>query len=120
MIMLSTFAGRTEVALANLRDTYSNLTTYSFRAGGIQPIHPVPEAPLTMRIMIRTLLPVFNVIYPSIVNRTDVLAQGMIEAVLRGGSGEIEGWKGKGLLGNQNAFESGEINMLAKDSVLAK
>lgn len=70
--------------------------------------------------MNRTLLPAFSFIYPSIVNRTDNLARAMIESVLRGGSGEIDGWKGKGLLGNEGAFESGEINVLAKDSVLSK
>ena len=42
-----------------------------------------------------------------------VLARGMIEAALKGASGEIKGWEGKGQAGNEGVFANEEIKALA-------
>lgn len=103
-----------------MRTQYPALTSYSLRAGGIRPVQPIPDAPFIVRTLSKAILPIFSAVAPSIVNKTDVLARAMIESVLKGGSGEIEGWKGKGAVGNENTFESPEINTLAQESVLSK
>lgn len=50
---------------------------------------------------------------------TDVLALGMVEAVLKGSSGVIPGWEGKGKAGDAGTFNNTEIIKLAKGSLLA-
>lgn len=50
----------------------------------------------------------------------DVLAQGMIEAVLNGGSGSIAGWKGKGESGDEGTFGNDESARLAGGSALSE
>jgi hypothetical protein len=57
---------------------------------------------------------------PSYVINTDILARGMIEAALKGSSGSIEGWDGKGKVGNVGVFDNEEIKKLAKGSALEK
>lgn len=42
----------------------------------------------------------------------------MIRAVLAGGSGAIPGWAGKGVKGDEGAFESEEIKKLAREAGL--
>lgn len=55
-------------------------------------------------------------LFPSIVTDAPVLARAMIEAALRGGSGSIAGWEGKGQVGNEGVFENAEIKQLASES----
>lgn len=57
---------------------------------------------------------------PSYVINTDTLARGMIEAALTGSSGSIEGWEGKGKVGNSGVFANEEIKKLSKGSVLER
>ncbi|KAM0753475.1 nucleoside-diphosphate-sugar epimerase [Meredithblackwellia eburnea MCA 4105] len=105
--------GRAEVALADLRSTLPTLTTYSFRPAGIRPIHPVPEADWKQRVVYPKLFSLVSFFAKDLVVNTDVLAKGMLEVLLKGGSGEVEGWKGKGERGNENTFDTAEIKKLA-------
>lgn len=105
--------GRAEKSLALLRDTTPTLATYSFRPAGIVPIHPVPEAG-TMQKVANCLVPVLKPFFGSYLINTDVLATGMIEAAINGASGEIKGWPGKGLVGNEGVFSNEEIKELAQ------
>lgn len=45
-----------------------------------------------------------------------MLARAMIEAALRGGNGSIEGWEGKGKVGNEGVFENADIKRLAEET----
>ena len=44
---------------------------------------------------------------------TATLARGMIEAAVKGSSGMIPGWEGKGRVGNEGVFDNEEIKALA-------
>ena len=79
------------------------------------PIHPIPDAPRTIRWGNAYLIPVLKpLLAKKYFINTDVLAKGMIEAALKGDSGKIEGWAGKGEVGNQGVFDNEEIKKLAK------
>lgn len=107
--------GRAEAALAALR-SLPTLTTYSFRPAGIVPVAPVPESGFLQRVIGPPLFAVMGVLSPGLLIKTDVLATGMIEAVLRGASGEIAGWEGKGARGDRGVFENDEIKRLAEET----
>ncbi|KAK4693924.1 hypothetical protein P7C70_g8837, partial [Phenoliferia sp. Uapishka_3] len=111
-LMFGKVKGRAERALAHLQP---GVVTYSFRLGGILPVSPVPETSLFQRlVMDKVVLPFLAMTLPQTVIKSDVLGQGMIEAVSRGGSGAIEGWEGKGEPGDGGVFENEEIKRLAK------
>ncbi|ORY78464.1 nucleoside-diphosphate-sugar epimerase [Leucosporidium creatinivorum] len=95
------------------------LAPYTFRPAGIAPLHPIPDATWANRNL-KFLFPLFRCVAPSYVINTDTLARGMIEAALKGSSGTIEGWEGKGKVGNAGVFDNEEIKQLAKGSVLEK
>lgn len=94
------------------------ISPYSFRPGGIAPIHPIPEAALINRVLLYTL-PVIKRLMPSMVISADVLARGLIEVAVKGASGEMEGWPGKGKVGNEGVFTNEEIKQLAATSPLS-
>lgn len=112
-------AGRAEAALAALPTSSPTLpiAPYSFRPAGIAPIHPTPDAPAIYRYL-NWLFPVVGALLPTAIIKTDVLARGMLEVALKGSSGAVPGWEGKGQPGNKGVFDSEEIKKLAKGSVL--
>lgn len=127
--MFGSVKGRVEKALGLLR-TELPIATYSFRPAGIHSPTPNPgpsppppslsaptnplraDGPAIYRFA-NFLLPVIGAITPRYVIKADVLAKGMLEAVIRGGSGSIDGWEGKGEVGNAGVFTSEEIKKLA-------
>lgn len=106
--------GRAEKELASISSSLP-IAPYSFRPAGIAPIHPIPEAAFLNRAA-NYLFPIFRRLAPSFVINADVLARGLLEVALRGSSGEVEGWEGKGGVGNEGVFTSEEIKVLAKSS----
>lgn len=76
---------------------------------------PIPEASYLQKFA-NALVPVVKIFSsdPSFVIDTVELAQGMIQAALAGGNGKIEGWQGKGQVGNENTFDNQEIKRLAR------
>ncbi|GAA5902897.1 hypothetical protein JCM6882_009155 [Rhodosporidiobolus microsporus] len=113
--MFGRVKGKAERTLASLPTTgFPSLAPFSFRPGGILPVQPVPEAPWFYRFPFSAVLSGLNVVAPSHMIKTDVLARGMIEACLKGSSGRIEGWPGKGESGNEGVFANQEIKRLAE------
>ncbi|GAA6004825.1 hypothetical protein JCM10207_008418 [Rhodosporidiobolus poonsookiae] len=110
MQMFGRVKGKAEHQLAEMPSTVPSLATYSFRPGGISPLHPAPGRPWWHS----PVLGVLKVVYPSGVIGADTLARGMIDVALRGGSGTVEGWEGKGKAGNEGAFSNVEIKRLEK------
>lgn len=111
---LSPFTGKAERVLAELPSQgYPTLAVYSFRPAGIVPIHPVPEAPWFYRPPLLSVIKGLGALYPPMVIKTNVLAQGMLAAVLKGGQGDVPGWPGKGAVGNDGVFDNEEIKKLA-------
>lgn len=110
--------GRAERDLAALPisdSTFSSLAPYSFRPAGIVPVAPIPEASYLYRNPILSgLVRAVGFVAPSLVISTPELAKGLIEVALKGGSGSIGGWPGKGAVGNEGVFENEEIKRLAK------
>ena len=104
--------GRAERDLALLPSKYPTLATYSFRPAAILPVAPVPEVPFVVKIA-NAIFPVIRPLIKSHVIDTPVLARGMIEAALKGASGAIKGWDGKGKAGNENVFANEDIKALA-------
>lgn len=97
----------------------SSLATYSLRPAGIFPTAPTPES--TWVQSVGTLFgPLMRWYSPALVIDADVLGRGMVEVVLRGSEGEIEGLPvGKGRAGNEATVSSDEIKLLSGQSVLA-
>ncbi|MCJ1238653.1 hypothetical protein MMC14_006644 [Varicellaria rhodocarpa] len=110
--MFGRVKGRAERDLALLPSEYQSLATYSFRPAAILPSAPIPEAPRTQKIL-TTIVPVLRPFMKAYVIDASVLARGMIEAALKGASGEIKGWEGKGQAGNEGVFANEEIKALA-------
>lgn len=104
--------GRAEAQLALLQHELPNLAVYSFRPAGILPIHPTPDAK-SLQKFANVVGPWIGRVSKSLVIYTDVLARGMINAALKGASGTIEGWEGKGKVGNEGVFDNLEIRRLA-------
>ncbi|KAL8286791.1 hypothetical protein RQP46_004319 [Phenoliferia psychrophenolica] len=118
--MFGRIKGRAEKALATLPSTLPNLATFSFRPAIIKPITPSPDDNLAKKAIyafIPFVRPLINLVG---VVETDVLAGAMIDAVLKGGSGTIPGWEGKGGLGDEETFDNEEIIRLARGSALAQ
>lgn len=117
-LILFLISGRAEKEIALLPPTIP-IAPYSFRPAGIAPLHPIPDATFMNR-NVRFLFPVIRRLAPSYVINTDSLTRGMIEVALKGSRGTIEGWEGKGKVGNAGVFDNEEIKKLAKGSVLEK
>lgn len=98
---------------AKLMKDFPTLATYIFRPAGINPVSPIPEQTAMVRTAVK-IYPLLKRIYPSFVIDSSVLANGMLESIIRGGSGKIEGWEGKGQAGDLNVFNNEEIKQLAK------
>ncbi|GAA5822171.1 hypothetical protein JCM11251_004880 [Rhodosporidiobolus azoricus] len=112
--MFGRVKGKAERTLASLPSSGApHLAPFSFRPGGIDPIHSVPDAHFFYRPPFSVLFWGMRKFLPSLMIRTDVLAHGMIEACLRGSSGHIDGWEGKGQVGNEGVFNNEEIKRLA-------
>ena len=105
-------AGEAEASLAALRSTLP-IATYFFRPAPVQPVTPGYFESLSYLQSFRLY------VLARFVIRADVIARAMIEAVLDGASGEISGWPGKGLPGNEHTFGIGEMKELGARSVLA-
>ncbi|KAK4700247.1 hypothetical protein P7C70_g6001, partial [Phenoliferia sp. Uapishka_3] len=103
--------GEAEATLVALTSTLP-LATYFFRPAPVRSSNPT--VPFTTFQNIRFYL------MSRFVIDDDVISNAMIQAALQGGSGEIEGWEGKGKPGNEGAFGIGEMKLLAAESVLAK
>ncbi|CEQ40598.1 SPOSA6832_02220, partial [Sporobolomyces salmonicolor] len=114
--MFGRVKGRAEKDLALLPASgYPSLAVYNFRPAGIVPIHPVPEAPALYRSPILLgLIKGLGLLSAKWTVRTDELAKGMIEVCMKGASGEVPGWAGKGKVGNDGVFDNLEIKMLAE------
>ena len=78
------------------------------------PLHATPNASSAQKFA-NFLMPGMRKlpVLKELVIEADTLAKGMIQAVLMGSQGWIDGWVGKGLVGNENAFENEEIKVLA-------
>ncbi|BGP15091.1 hypothetical protein JCM10213_002763 [Rhodosporidiobolus nylandii] len=112
--MFGRLKGKAERLLAQLpAEGYPSLAPFSFRPGGILPIAPVSEAPWFYRPPLLSIMRALGLIWPAGVIKTDELAKGLIEACLQGGKGKIEGWPGKGEVGNDGVFGNVEIKRLA-------
>ncbi|KAM0756636.1 hypothetical protein T439DRAFT_321332 [Meredithblackwellia eburnea MCA 4105] len=124
--MFGRVKGEAEAALSHLATTTPTLSTYSFRPAIILPLPTsLQKPPLFLRIMHTTLHAVPGM--RELADRSagvadaDVLANAMIEAVLRGsGTGGIDGWKGKGEGGDDGTFDNSEILRLGARSVLSR
>ncbi|BGO90847.1 hypothetical protein NBRC10512_003343 [Rhodotorula toruloides] len=116
--MFGRIKGDAERQLAQLPSQgYPSLATYSFRPAGILSSDPDSNASLAYnRPFLQSAFRTLGRVFPSIVTDSPVLAQAMIEAALRGGSGSIEGWEGKGKVGNEGVFENADIKRLAEES----
>ncbi|GAA5960026.1 hypothetical protein JCM21900_004026 [Sporobolomyces salmonicolor] len=114
--MFGRVKGRAEKDLALLPTSgYPSLAVYNFRPGGIVPIHPVPEAPALYRSPILLgLIKGLGLLSAKWTVRTDELAKGLIEVCMKGASGEVPGWAGKGKVGNDGVFDNLEIKRLAE------
>ncbi|MCJ1350274.1 MAG: hypothetical protein MMC33_000255 [Icmadophila ericetorum] len=110
--MFGRVKGRAEAELAALQSTLPTLAVYSFRPAAIIPIHPTPDAATLQRVG-NVIGPWLGKVKKNLVIYTDVLARGMLNAAARGASGRIEGWEGKGGVGNEGVFENVEIKKLA-------
>ncbi|GAA6037794.1 hypothetical protein JCM8097_005041 [Rhodosporidiobolus ruineniae] len=114
----SRIAGKAERVLADLPSSGSPyLAPYSFRPAGIFPVQPTPELSWLHRGAVGIAKPIFFTLMPSMAIKADDLARGMIEACLKAvksEASEIEGWPGKGKLGNEATFDTNEIKALAR------
>ncbi|BGP31320.1 hypothetical protein JCM10296v2_003084 [Rhodotorula toruloides] len=118
--MFGRIKGDAERQLAQLpAQGYPSLATYSFRPAGILSSSPDPEASLAYnRPFLQSAVRTLGRVFPAMVTDAPVLARAMIEAALRGGNGSIEGWEGKGKVGNEGVFENADIKRLAEESPL--
>ncbi|BGP23961.1 nucleoside-diphosphate-sugar epimerase [Rhodotorula toruloides] len=116
--MFGRIKGDAERQLAQLpSEGNPSLATYSFRPAGILSSSPDPNAAIAAnRPFIQSAARILGRFFPSMVTDAPVLARAMIEAALRGGSGSVEGWEGKGKVGNEGVFENADIKRLADES----
>lgn len=106
-------AGKAERILAELpSEGYPSLAVFSFRPAGIVPIRPNPEAQWWFGPAMAAVKGL-GALYPPFAIKTDVLGRGMLEAVIKGRSGSVPGWPGKGLPGNEGVFRNEELKRLA-------
>ncbi|GAA5990985.1 hypothetical protein JCM11641_007728 [Rhodosporidiobolus odoratus] len=113
-MMFGRVKGKAEHLLAGLPTAgHPSLAPFSFRPAGILPIHPVPDAPWFYKGPFLPVMRGIGTVFPSTAVRTDVLAKGLIEVCLKGGTGEVKGWKGRGEVGNEGVFKNEEIKLLA-------
>ncbi|KAL8291632.1 hypothetical protein RQP46_001890 [Phenoliferia psychrophenolica] len=104
--------GDAERIISSLQSTLP-LATYMFRPAPVLPVTPGYYDTLS------TIQKVRFYVFDRFVIRADVIARAMLQAVLEGGSGAIQGWEGKGKEGNEGTFGIGEMKALGASSVLA-
>lgn len=106
--------GEAEAALAALPASHTTLATYFFRPAPIFPVTPSADAGLATKVR----RAIFTTLFPFFTIFDAVLGRAMIESVLEGSTGEIQGWPGKGQPGNENTFGISEMKLLGARSVL--
>ncbi|KAK4705683.1 hypothetical protein P7C70_g518, partial [Phenoliferia sp. Uapishka_3] len=112
--MFGEIKGRAEAQLATLSASHPTLSTFSFRPAMILPVTPSPDDMFVKKMIfsiVRFIRPLIN----KYTIDANVLAQGMMEAIFRGGSGVIPGWEEKGKEGDFGAFGNLEIAKLASE-----
>lgn len=111
-------AGKAERLLAALPSSspdYASLAPFIFRPMTILPSHPVPDGSFLYRQpLLFLLVKTIARFVPSTSISSEELAKGMIEVVVNGGRGTLEGWEGKGEAGNEGTFGNEEIKRLAR------
>ncbi|GAA6006320.1 uncharacterized protein JCM10292_002647 [Rhodotorula paludigena] len=111
--MFGRIKGKAERILAALpSEGYPSLAVFSFRPAGIVPIRSNPEAQWWFGPAMAAVKGL-GALYPPFAIKTDALGRGMLEAVIKGRSGSVPGWLGKGLPGNEGVFRNEELKRLA-------